>query len=281
MLPEQLQDALWDLVWAGEVTNDTLAPLRALLRPRREGRRASRLLALYRSRRPSPPTAAGRWSLLPRPDLHPAPSATERLTALAGQLLLRHGILTRDAVAFEGIAGGFAGLYPVLSALENQGRIRRGYFVAGLGGSQFADAGALDRLRALREVSRDDPPSVRIVAAADPANPYGAVLPWPKESGRLSRSPGTHALLVDGRLTVCLWRDGADLWAALPEQEPERSRAGRAAARALALWASRTGRVSLGWASADPRASRGPMAPFLVEAGFQASGPGFRLRPKS
>ena len=224
------------------------------------------------------PSVAGRWSLVPRAGTHPVPSPTERLTALAGQLLLRHGILTRNAVVAEGIAGGFAGLYPVLSALENQGRIRRGYFVAGLGGSQFADPGALDRLRALRELSRDDLPSARIVAAADPANPYGAVLPWPQNSKHLTRSAGSHVVLVDGHLTAYLSPDGADFQAFLPEREPEQSRLGRAAARALALWASRTGRVSLGWTSADPHASQGRMAPFLIEAGFQASGPGVRLR---
>lgn len=275
ILPEQLQDALWDLVWAGEITNDTLAPLRAILRPRRGGRRASRLLTLYRSRRPTPPSAGGRWSLLPQDEMHPGPSSTERLTAQAGQLLARHGILTRDAVAFEGIAGGFAGLYPVLSALESQGRIRRGYFVAGLGGSQFADPGALDRLRALREISPDDPPSAVVLAAADPANPYGAILPWPKDGGRLARTAGTHVLLVDGRLTAYLSRDGGELQAFLPEREPDRSRAGRAAGLALAHWCGRAGRVSLGWGQNDPS----PLAPFFLASGFEASGRGFRLRP--
>ncbi len=278
VLPEQVQDILWDLVWAGEVTNDTLMPLRAILRRRKASRRASRLLALYRGRRPLLPSAAGRWSLLPRVTAQAAPSSTERLTALAGQLLLRHGILTRNAVAAEGIPGGFAGLYPVLSALENQGRIRRGYFVAGLGGSQFADPGALDRLRALREVSPDDLPSACIVAAADPANPYGTVLPWPQDGGRLTRSAGSHVVLVDGHLTAYLSQDGAELQTFLPDREPDRSRAGRGAARALAHWVIRTGRVSLGWATTDRHASHGGMTSFLVEAGFQASGPGFRLQ---
>src|SRR5207245_7960091 len=129
-------DALWDLVWAGEVTNDTPGALRAFLRPPSSGRRASRL-SPFRSRRQSPPSAVGRWSRLPSPAAGKG-AATARAKALAEQLLARHGVLTRPAVMSEGVAGGFAALYPVLKALEEAGRIRRGYFVAGLGGSQFA-----------------------------------------------------------------------------------------------------------------------------------------------
>lgn len=271
-------DALWDLVWAGEVTNDTLVPLRGFLGRRAPGRRASRLLTRYRSRRPLPPSAAGRFSLVPRLDGRGAPTPAERLTALAGQLLARHGILTRDAVAAEGVPGGFAALYPVLRALEEQGRIRRGYFVAGLGGSQFADPGALERLRGLREETAGDP-AAAVLAATDPANPYGATLPWPKEGERLARVAGAHVVLVDGRLAVYLSRDERELRPFLPEAEPARSIIGRAAGSALATWAFRTGRAGFGW-SADEAvpASRGPMARFLVEAGFQPFGAGFRLR---
>jgi ATP-dependent Lhr-like helicase len=206
------------------------------------------------------------------------PTPTERLTALANQLLARHGILTRDAVAAEGVPGGFAALYPVLAVLEEQGRIRRGYFVAGLGGSQFADSGALDRLRELREGTADEPGAV-VLGAADPANPYGATLPWPKPGERLVRVPGAHVVLVDGRLAGYVSRDERELCVFLPEAEPARSAVGRAAAKALTTWAVRMGRPGLGWSpDEEVPASRGPLASFLAAAGFQPFGPGFRLR---
>jgi ATP-dependent Lhr-like helicase len=166
----------------------------------------------------------------------------------------------------------------VLAALEEQGWIRRGYFVAGLGGSQFADPGALERLRALRDGSTDEPAAV-VLGAADPANPYGAALPWPKEEARLARVPGAHVVLVDGQLTAYLTREERELRAFLPAAEPVRSAAGRAAARGLGAWMRRTGRQGLGWdVDAEVPASRGPMAPFLTEAGFQPFGSVLRLR---
>ena len=145
----ELLAALWDLVWAGEVTNDSLAPLRSLrrrqaaahARRRRAARDPGRLTRL------GPPAGAGRWSLV-APLLEPAPSSTERAHAAALQLLERHGVLTREAALAEGVEGGFAGVYPVLKALEERGQVRRGYFVAGLGAAQFALPGAVDRLRA-------------------------------------------------------------------------------------------------------------------------------------
>ena len=144
-------DALWDLVWAGEVTNDTFAPLRALRWKRPTGGNGARRPRPGRLTALGPPEAAGRWSLVePATEL----TATERLHAQALALLERHGVLTREAVAGEGVEGGFAGVYPILRALEEAGRIRRGYFVDGLGAAQFALAGALDRLRAVREADR-------------------------------------------------------------------------------------------------------------------------------
>jgi len=277
-LQRPVLDALWDLVWAGEVTNDTLAPLRALLAQRISDRRSSRLLVRFRTRRPFPPSAAGRWSLVPRAGGRDVPTPTERLTALAGQFLARHGVLTRDAVTGEDAPGGFAALYPVLAALEEQGKIRRGYFIAGLGGSQFADPGALDRLRAVREIVSEGSWAV-VLSATDPANPYGTVLSWPKDGARLARAAGAHVVLVDGLLAAYISRDGRELSVFLPETEPSRSRVAEAAAKALAGWALRTGRPSLGW-SADQEvpASRGALTPFLIAAGFQAFGPGLRLR---
>jgi ATP-dependent Lhr-like helicase len=156
-----------------------------------------RLLRRARTRRPAPitrtgpPEAAGRWSLVP--SLSAQPALTERSHALAVSLLERHGVLTRESVLGEGLPGGFAGIYPVLKAMEESGKIRRGYFVEGLGAAQFALPGAVDRLRAERTLG--DAPQVLTLAAADPASPYGASLPWPK---KVQRVAGAYVVLVDG-----------------------------------------------------------------------------------
>jgi len=194
--PGEVLDSLWDLVWAGEVTNDSLGPLRAFLagkRPRRPGR-------------PSvptrfPPAAAGRWYLV-ADLLQPSVDQTVTAAAWAEQLLERHGIVTRDLVAAESIPGGFSGLYPVLTRMEETGRVRRGYFVEGLGGAQFALPGAVDRLRQI-ETTGD----VTVLAATDPANPYGTAIPWPQPAGgRASRSAGAYVLLADGHLVAFVER---------------------------------------------------------------------------
>ena len=275
-LARPVQDALWDLAWAGEVTNDTPEALRAFLAAHAVRAERRRRVSSFRSRRQVPPSAVGRWSLLPAP--RRAPSATERMKALAEQLLKRHGVLTRDAVAFEEVPGGFSAVYPVLRALEESGRIRRGYFVAGLGGLQFADPGALDRLRAQREADPDTPRAV-VLAAADPANPYGAALAWPKqEEARLARAAGLHVVLADGVVAAVLSRGARQVTAVLPVDEPARSRLAGAAARALRHWCEATSRPALGWAVGEsPALAEGPLAPFLAEAGFVRSGPGFRL----
>jgi ATP-dependent Lhr-like helicase len=279
-LARTVLDALWDLVWAGEVTNDTPGALRAYLRPAPSAaaRRAVRG-ALFRSRRQSPPSAVGRWSRLPRPAAGKGAS-TARAKALAEQLLARYGVLTRPAVMSEGVAGGFAALYPVLKALEEAGRIRRGYFVAGLGGSQFALPGALDRLRAVREPAAedDDVAPAAVLAATDPANPYGAALPWPEAvSGRAMRAAGVHVVLVDGALAAVVARGDAEIVPVLPEGEPARTRTARGLAAALARWALRTGRTSLGWGGAGGTAEHAALAEALHESGFVPWGPGFRL----
>ncbi|MGZ8585608.1 MAG: Lhr family helicase [Actinomycetota bacterium] len=198
--------ALWDLVWAGEVTNDTLAPLRAVLgRGPRAPKGRPRPGAL---RRVGPPAAAGRWALI-APLLEPAVSATEAAHARAMQLLDRHGVLTREAVLAEGAPGGFAGVYAVLRALEESGKVRRGYFVDGLGAAQFALPGAVDRLRDLREVGAHAEPLT--FAAADPAQPYGAALAWPPSAGRPSRAAGAYVVLVEGEPAVFLERGAKTL----------------------------------------------------------------------
>ena len=187
-----LIDALWDLVWAGVVTNDSLHPLRSHMRTRRFRTR--------RGRNPVfPPDTAGRWSLVPRSGEPDSVSSTESYAAWGAQLLERHGIVTRSVVAFEGLPGGFTALYPVLARMEETGQARRGYFVEGLGGAQFALAGAVDRLR------EETDPSLMILAATDPANPYGAALPWPKVEGtRFARAAGCYAALWNGNLAAFL-----------------------------------------------------------------------------
>ncbi|HEX3264369.1 MAG TPA: DEAD/DEAH box helicase [Candidatus Limnocylindrales bacterium] len=213
-------DALWDLVWAGEVTNDTFAPLRALRwkRPSRSngsGRgRMGRLTSL------GPPEAAGRWSLVassPWDGTGAALSPTEKAHQLALALLDRHGVLVRESVMAEGVEGGFSAVYPILRALEESGRIRRGYFVAGLGAAQFALAGALERLRTLRDPNdgNGDDSLVHVLAAADPANPYGAALPWPRRGDDdrrpFQRAAGASVVLVDGKAVVYLDRGGSSM----------------------------------------------------------------------
>jgi ATP-dependent helicase Lhr and Lhr-like helicase len=144
----------------------------------------------------------------------PAPAATERAHALARQLLDRHGVVTREAVLAEGIPGGFVGIYPVFKAMEEAGHVRRGYFVAGLGGAQFAHPGAVDRLRASREPAegdRDEPNASVILAAADPAQPYGAALPWPENAGRPARQAGAYVVLAGGAPAAYLERGARSL----------------------------------------------------------------------
>ncbi len=204
--------ALWDLVWCGEVTNDTLAPVRGLL----AGGKSPRSKGAARRGRPrpgqlsrlGPPSAAGRWSLtasLNKADVN----QTERAHFRALQLIERHGVLTREGALADGVPGGFAGVYPVLRALEERGQVRRGYFVAGLGGAQFASPGAVDRLRRHREA--DDEPTVVVLAATDPAQPYGGSLQWPTSNGRPSRSAGAYVVLVDGEPAVFVERGGRSL----------------------------------------------------------------------
>ena len=278
--PRELVDALWDLVWAGEVTNDTLAPLRAYVRgpaAKSQGRRfAGRS---FRSRRVGPPGSEGRWSLLPSPLAGSlAPTETERRTALTTSLLERYGVLTREAVHAEEVPGGFSAVYPVAKAMEEAGRVRRGYFVAGLGAAQFALPGADDRLRSLRDSSEES--RTRVLAATDPANPFGAALAWPEREGaRPQRTAGAQVILRDGRLVAWLGRAERNLLTFLPEAEPERSESARALAAALAGLVSEGGRRALlvGKIDGDDPA-RSVLAPFLRKAGFLPGSRGYLIR---
>jgi ATP-dependent Lhr-like helicase len=271
----EVLEALWDLVWAGEVTGDGFAAVRATTGSGTGAARRKRAAPGARGSSRSrprlghlsvlgPPRGQGRWSLVgreldlgggpatgedsPRPVADPRAS-TEAGVAVAGLLLERHGILTREAVRGEGVPGGFAGIYPVLRTMEEAGRIRRGYFVAGMGGAQFALPGAVDRLRSVRDAPAplpapgpedgldgpapdgwaadgfgderwhpDDPgrprrppagPPVLVLAATDPANAYGLSLPWPRKGP--SRVAGAYVIFVEGRITAYLERGGRGL----------------------------------------------------------------------
>jgi ATP-dependent Lhr-like helicase len=315
-----LPEVIWDLVWAGLLSNDTLAPLRIRLsgtgahrarpapahaRYRRPGRVS---LASLRS---GPPTLAGRWYLLPARETDP----TRRVTALTDALLERHGVLTRGAVAAENVPGGFAAVYPVLAARGERGAARRGYFVEGLGAAQFAVPGAVDRLRGWESPansvgagsrSRADPvdgferdggserPGERwderrqrdpvVLAATDPANPYGAALPWPErvidagegEPGghRAGRKAGALVVLVDGELVLYVERGGRTLLSYIDGAD-----ALAAAAKALAgaVQTGALGALSVQRADGAPIRSS-PLGDALSAAGFRATPRGLRLR---
>lgn len=206
--------ALWDLVWAGEVTNDSLAPLRAVLGGAKVASKSSTSRRTSRPRpgrlnRIGPPAGQGRWSLV-APLLAPAAHPTEASHAQALQMVERYGVITREAVLAEGIAGGFTSVYGVLKVLEERGQVRRGYFVDGLGAAQFAVPGAVDRLRAAREtpdplLHPEDVPDPIVLTTTDPAQPYGGALDWPDTPGRPARNVSSLTVLRAGEPLV--WFD--------------------------------------------------------------------------
>jgi ATP-dependent helicase Lhr and Lhr-like helicase len=266
---EEIQDALWDLVWAGEVTNDAYAPLRAprltLARAQRQVAAAGRAARAGRfaSRRRGAGAAAqvqGRWSLTAALFPKPAdPSATRR--ARAELMLERYGILTREQVLAEGQPGGFSAIYPELSQLETLGVARRGYFVEGLGGAQFALPGAVERLRALR----DDDHTPLVLAAVDPAQPYGAALPWPQKSG-LRRVAGAYVVLAAGEPVLYLERGGRSLLTLVDASDPRL----RPALEVLVEHVRRGAIKRLGLERVDGQAAlTSLLGPALLELGFQ------------
>jgi len=309
-----LADAIWQLVWDGLLTNDSLAPLRVLLgsgRPRHRQGPATRRARPVLPSRSGPPSVGGRWSLLPQP----TGDATRRSHALAEVLLDRYGIVTRGAVQAEGASGGFAAVYRVLTAFEEAGRCRRGYFVEGLGAAQFALPGAVDRLRGLADADRGDGLRALVLAATDPANPYGAALPWPAKpsaadanpsassvagpstnapSGarapvreavghRPGRKAGALVVLVDGALVLYVERGGKTLLSfendVTPNGDGQTSSRLDAAVDALALavrdgW---LGRLDLERADGGS-VFTSPLAVALEAAGFRATPRGLRLR---
>jgi ATP-dependent Lhr-like helicase len=286
--------ALWDLVWAGEVTNDTLQPLRALAGPRpRRDRRGGRRAFMERRQwrgapgmpgigaaRGWPPESSGRWSLVLSLVPAGARAPAEVLTARARQLVDRHGVLTREAVLAEGVEGGFTAVYAALKAMEEAGRVRRGYFVMGCGAAQFASPGAVDRLRALRE--RPERVEAVRLAATDPANPYGAALAWPgtAQGRRPMRAAGALVVLVDGALAAWLGPGERQLLTFL-DLHPDRGAAEvtRAVARLLAREADESGRAVVIEGVDGGPVDGTPMALALGEGGFLATPSGYIKRP--
>ncbi len=258
---EELHTALWDLAWSGEVTNDAFAPLRA---PRLRSVSAQERRGRRFARRRSAGGAAvqGRWSLT-APLFENAPGAGPKLRAQAELMLERYGIVTRETVLAEGVPGGFSTLYPELANLELLGTARRGYFVEGLGGAQFALAGAVERLRSLPEAGGE----FQVLAATDPANPYGAALPWPKpESGRRpARAPGAYVLLRDGEPLVYVERGGRSILRLAGLDGPALGEA--MAALADAVSAGRLPKLSIEKLDGEPVIGSG-QEEALMEAGF-------------
>ncbi|WP_209022007.1 ATP-dependent helicase [Nocardioides sp. 503] len=275
-----LSAALWELVWAGRISNDTLVPLRALTRSGTPSHRSRRPPPRAgRPARTGPPETAGRWALLPAIDTDP----TRRAHATAERLLDRHGVVIRGAVMSERVPGGFAAVYKVLSAFEDSGRCRRGYFVNGLGAAQFGTAGAIDRLRTFSELPPDQKPTAVALAATDPANPYGAALGWPASSSnegaghRPGRKAGAIVVLVDGVLTLYVERGGKTL---LTWTEDLDLLTPAAASLAEAVGRGSLGRLTV--EKADGAALLGggstPLRQALDAAGFVATPRGLRLR---
>jgi ATP-dependent Lhr-like helicase len=281
--PNETVDALWELVWTGLDTNDTLHPLRAYVRIE-DKKRKRPAPGAFRSRRVVPRTAEGRWALVDGRKATKS-AATEWAAVMAQQLLSRHGIVTRETVASEAVAGGFSAVYQVLKAMEDAGRIRRGYFVAGLGAAQFALPAALDLLRSMRETP--ETPRTAVLAATDPGNPYGAIVKWPEDSapdaGRgPTRSVGGKVILVDGAAAAYLRRGERELLLFLPGSEPSRSRVAREVARmllhlAMAREAGRQGMLIVE-INGEPAASHA-IARVFVEEGFLAGAMGLQVRP--
>ncbi len=281
-----LVDELWQLVWAGHLTNDTLAPLRATLGGGSTTRRPVPRARGYRGyARPAsvassgPPTVAGRWSLLPDREA----DATRRTAFAVDRMLERHGVVTRGAVQAEGLRGGFALAYSVLARMEEAGSVRRGYVVEGLGAAQFATPATVDRLRTFSR-DADAAPALAplVLAATDPANPYGAALPWPASlpdaaSGSTAHRPGRKAgalvALVDGHLAVYLERGGKSVLTFTDEPAELESAAVELAAVVRArLRSLRVERVN------GASVFGTPLADALQAAGFVATPQGLRIR---
>ena len=266
--PNDALEALWDLVWSGEVTNDSLEPIRSLARE--GGRNQDKRRGRAPRTRGALPGSEGRWSLRTA-RWERQPTSTEKATATGRALLERYGVVLREAAGAEGLLGGFGYVYDVYRAMEEQGRVRRGYFVADRGATQFALPGAEERLRA---PAKDEETTPVVLAATDPANPWGALLPWPASAGRSpQRAPGARVILDDGRLLGWIARGGHHVTTfatAAIREDAEALKQARLLARSLGALALRENRsFLLATVDGDP-APESPLAPYLAEVGFLA-----------
>ena len=288
--PGETLEALWGLVWKGMVTNDGMAALRAYCeRPAAtsRGKRMHRQGAGFRSRRTTPPTGQGRWGLNAAAFVEG--SSTAWSLAMATQLLTRYGVVFRETAHAEGLVGGFSAVYDVLKAMEESGKVRRGFFAADLGATQFAMPAAVDLLRTLRVEREGEKGEMLMLAATDPANPYGALLRWPTggdEGSSLTRSVGARVILCDGALVAYLRRGNPNVQVFLPEEEPGRGQVARALAEFLVRRVSEdreeedaSGRAGLLIATVNGVAvGESGMARALLDAGFVAGAMGFNVR---
>jgi ATP-dependent Lhr-like helicase len=299
--PGETLDALWELVWSGQISNDTFHPVRTFIRPPEKHDRKAQaegtpgspeFLRRLRSRTSAGGPAQGRWSLIQQ-RIAATLTPTQWSANIAQQLLVRHGIVMRDTAIAENIPGGYNTIYPALKTMEESGWIRRGMFVAGLGAAQFVMPAAVDIIRSLRL----DPPTPEVVylAATDPANPYGTILPWPRlesesanpldsnspEHHGMSRTSGAAVILINGRLAAFFRRRNPSIRVFLPDSEPDRTHFAQELARKLAeLAIRRQGRRSgllIGQINEAP-AREHTLAPFLEEAGFVNTALGFQMR---
>ena len=288
--PGETLESIWNLVWRGLLTNDALHALRAYCerqttpigRNAKPARRVHNQTG-FRSRRTTPPTAQGRWSLNPAAE-ETGRSQTEWSHAIAHQLLARYGVVFRETAHAEGLPGGFSAVYDVLKALEESGRVRRGYFAADLGATQFAMPAAVDLLRSLR-VNRDGEKAEMLqLAATDPANPYGALLKWPTppdQSSSLQRAASARVVLCDGALVAYLRKGNPNLQVFLPEEEPQRAQTAKALGEFLVGRAQgddpRGGGMLISSVNGTAVAEH-PIARALLESGFVAAPMGFNVR---
>ncbi len=283
--PGETLEAVWGLVWRGLLTNDALHALRAYgtrtasnTRNAKPARRVHQQTG-FRSRRTTPPTAQGRWSLN-AVAFEEGRNGTEWSHAIAQQLLARYGVVFRETAHAEGLSGGFSAIYDVMKALEESGRVRRGYFAADLGATQFAMPAAVDLLRSLRVRRDGDKSEMLMLAATDPANPYGALLKWPAggdAGSSLQRSVGAKVILCDGALIGYVRRGNPNLQVFLPEEEPARGQAGCALAEFLVGRAQVDGGMLITSVNGVVVAESA-MARALLDAGFVAGAMGFNVR---
>jgi ATP-dependent Lhr-like helicase len=293
--PQETVDALWELVWAGLITNDTYHPVRSRIAAPVKAERTHTHFApgspgfvlRQRARNALEGFGQGRWSLVSG-RLTSRPTPAEWSAAAARQLLLRNGIVMRESAAVENLSGGYPSVYPALKIMEESGSIRRGMFVSGMGAAQFAMPAAIDMLRSLRPPHA--PPEAVHLAASDPANPYGGLLPWtgdpvPAEADaarhNMARAAGASVILIDGRLAAFFRRHNPAIQVFLPADEPERSQFALALAQKLAAVAIRfqTRRSGLLITTIDgePAASH-PLGPYLGGSGFVSTAAGYQMR---